>query len=229
MKKNIIFTNVLGVSSEYQPQPSKSALPEWYKKIPSYTPDGKKPTVDGVTSATVKKCIPVFDAITSGYIITTYTDVYVRLVDGSPFYTWSSFEPITFHSTTQAEIHPAHNGFSYPKWMNSWGIKTPKGYSTLVVQPFHRESNFTILPGIVDTDTYTSPINFPFVLNNPYWEGMIPAGTPVAQVIPFKRDSWKFGLGNTQDLIEQNKSTMNIRSKFFDAYKTMYWNKKEHN
>jgi hypothetical protein len=84
------------------------------------------------------------------------------------------------------------------------------------------------LPGIVDTDTYTANINFPFVLNNPEFEGTILAGTPIAQIIPFKRETWKMSYGNEKTLEENINATQLIASKFFDAYKRTYWNRKEY-
>jgi hypothetical protein len=207
------------------------------------TPDGY-----GTTTATIKKCMPVFDAISSGYIITTYVDVWVRqmplvpegtIVDENtdmsqfpthPFYEWPSFTAIEFHPEGQAPNYPAKNGhISYPKWMNPWSIKTPPGYSCLFIQPMHRNSEFTILPGIVDTDKYSAPVNFPFVLNEPNkFEGLIPAGTPLVQVIPFKRDSWNMEFGTIEDLKEQAKIRTKLRTKFFDSYKTQYRQPKEY-
>jgi hypothetical protein len=112
--------------------------------------------------------------------------------------------------------------------MNPWSIKTEPGYSTLFVPPFHRESIFTILPGVVDTDQYSAAVNFPFVLNDWGFEGMIPAGTPMAQVIPFKRESWKMSLGSNKEIEKDKEITINVRSRFFDAYKSFYRQKKEY-
>jgi hypothetical protein len=98
----------------------------------------------------------------------------------------------------------------------------------MFVQPQHRESDFTIFPAVVDTDKYTAPVNFPFVLNDIKFEGLIPAGTPYAQVIPFKRDSWQMEIGNEQDLVDQNKVTSVVRSIFFDSYKNYYRQNKEY-
>lgn len=117
---------------------------------------------------------------------------------------------------------------AYPKFNNPWAIKTPKGYSTLFVQPFHRESIFTILPGIVDTDIYTAPVNFPFVINDPDFEGYIKEGTPIAQVIPVKRDEWIMEIGNSEDYVQQNAITQKLQTRFFDRYKSMFWDKKEY-
>jgi hypothetical protein len=63
-------------------------------------------------------------------------------------------------------------------------------------------------------------------MNDPEWEGLIPAGTPVVQVIPFKRDSFNMSFGSLYDLEEQSKVTRKLRSKLFDSYKNQFWHKK---
>jgi hypothetical protein len=98
----------------------------------------------------------------------------------------------------------------------------------MFVQPMHRESVFTILPGIVDTDEYYAPVNFPMVINNPEFEGLIPKGTPIAQVIPFKRESWSMQFGKDKQIKEQAKITAQLLTKFFDRYKTMFRANKEY-
>ena len=174
--------------------------------------------------------MPVFDAIVGGYVLYTNVDVWVSQKDGMPWYEWPSFEPISWHPVEQAPNHPNRNGHqaTYPKWINPWAIQTPPGYSTLFVQPMHRESVFTILPGVVDTDQYNAPVNFPFVLNNIKFEGLIPAGTPMAQVIPFKRESWEMSLGTQEDFDKQNKTTIRLRTRFFDSYKSQFRQPKEY-
>lgn len=224
----IVFTNVGGVPEKHAPTPATTHIPEWYKNLDTYIGGDKKPRGDGTTSATIKKCMPVFDALTSGYIIYTPVDVYVSQVENAegtptPYYEWPSFGPIEFHPLEQAPTHPNNTGhIEYPKWINPWGIKTPKGYSILIVQPMHRDSVFTILPGVVDTDTYDAPINFPFVLNDINFTGLIPAGTPMAQVIPFKRDEWGIKFGEEKELNSQARTRNLLRTKFFDGYKSLF-------
>ena len=226
--KSIIFTNISRNDNIDKPKPASHFLPEWYKKLQSYVVGAKKPDGHGKNTATAKKCMPLFDSITSGYIITSAADVYVSVRDGSPWFEWPSLDMISFHPIEQAPEHPSATGKSYPKWVNPWTIETPKGYSVLVTQPLHRDLPFTILSGIVDTDKYTAPINFPFVMNDPLFEGVIPAGTPIAQIIPIKRDSWKMSFGGESDIIKQDKITRSLFVRFFDGYKNMYWNKKEY-
>ena len=233
----IVFTDTVGVPEQYAPKPASQSVPDWYKDLESYISGKKQPTGDGNTTATIKRCMPVFDAISGGYILYTPADVFVSQKETEPgktgpWYEWPSFGPIQFHPVTQAPTHPGRNGLpdgaSYPKWINPWSIKTPKGYSVLFIQPMHRPSPFTILPGIVDTDQYTAPVNFPFVLNDWSFEGLIPAGTPMAQVIPFKRESWKMELGEDKDRLAQNKVTSHLRTSFFDSYKNKFRQPKEY-
>jgi hypothetical protein len=66
------------------------------------------------------------------------------------------------------------------------------------------------------------------VINDPNFEGMIPKGTPIAQVIPFKREGWQMKIGSEKELKEQNTVTEKLKIKFFDKYKSMYWNSKEY-
>ena len=231
---NIVFTNNMGIEEIFPPEPASKNIPDWYKNLESYIGGEKKPSGDGNTTGTIKRCMPVFDVMNSGYILKTPSDVFISQKDtfdeeGNftgriPWYEWANFGIIQFHPVEQAPNHPNRNGHkeSYPKWINPWGIKTPPGYSVLFVQPFHRESAFTILPGIVDTDTYTAAVNFPFVLNDINFEGIIPAGTPVAQVIPFQREEWQMEIGKMEDLVESNKVTTKLRTRFFDSYKAQY-------
>jgi hypothetical protein len=234
---NIIFTNTMGVPEEFAPKPATSFVPEWYKDLESYVGGEKKPTGGGQTTGTIKRCMPVFDAITHGYIITTYTDIFVTQkeqenAEGNmqlfPWYEWPSFGPIQFHPIEQAPNHPNKNGAPYPKLINPWSIKTSPGYSTMFMAPVHRDNLFTILPGVVDTDTYTAPVNFPMVLTDVTFKGLIPAGTPVAQVVPFQRESWTMTFGDEKDLLQQNNVTKKLMTRFFDSYKTQYRQVKEY-
>lgn len=226
----ITFTNIIGISDEHNPKPASSCIPDWYKNLESYIGGEKQPNGNGSTTGTIKRCMPVFDAITAGYILFSPVDVWISQRNGEPWYEWPALNPIEFHPVEQAPNHPNRNGHkgSYPKWMNPWAIKTEPGYSVMFVQPLHRDAIFTILPGVVDTDTYDAPVNFPFVLNDVTYKGIIPAGTPIAQVIPFKRESWKMEFGTDKEREEQNKTSLKLRTKFFDGYKNFFRESKEY-
>jgi hypothetical protein len=226
---DVTFINTGQLNYLDEPKPASLLVPEWYKQMDSYINKEKKPIGDGTSAGTIKRCMPVFDAITAGYIITTPTDVFVSQKDGEPYYEWASLSSINFHSVEQAPSHPNRNGLDiYPKFINFWGIKTPPGYSCLFVQPMHRPAPFTILPGVVDTDGYINAVNFPFVLNDKAFEGLIPAGTPMAQVIPFKREDWKMKIGTDKDIKDSINVAQKVRTRFFDSYKSMFRTPKEY-
>ena len=227
--KEIIFTKLDDVSDEYFPKPSSDFLPDWYKKTQSYIGNKKNISYNLQTNPTIKKCIPVFDALTAGYIIPTYCDLWIKKNElGEPVYLTSQSK-IEFHSTVQAPYHPFMNQMPYPKWNNPWGIQTPKGYSSLFIPPVHGGNNFfKIVEGLVDTDTYRAAVNFPFVLNDINFEGLIPAGTPMVQVIPIKRDEWQHKIGLNNNIEDIKKDMSKLTSKFFDRYKNLFWNKKSY-
>jgi len=229
----IIFTDVdnpEGVLAK--PKPASEYIPEWYKKAKSYTdPSGKKaPTLDGTPYATVKRCMPLWDLMTAGYIIETPYDIYVRQTPEGPYFQWGEMTAIAFQNYEQFQNHPYSRDIDYAvRIVHPWSIKTPKGWSVLICEPQHHEPTPIITAnGIVDTDTFSLPFNMFLKLRNPNFEGMIPAGTPFVQVIPFKRETWTSKLGGEK---EKNKYTSDMRkftTVFFDRYKKFWWKKKEY-
>ena len=234
------------INKAYAPKPAKNNLPEWYKKMPSFakdlpgvTEEDRKFFLDrsGVNGPpTVKKCMPVFDTITAGYHLFTHADFLIFSKDNDPYpwYRWSdSDDVVDFHDYYQIAgypVKPEEKGRRVGRYYNPWSIVTPKGYSCLIVPPMHRESNLRILPGIVDTDTYHGPIQLPFFLVDPEWRDLVPAGTPIAQVIPFKRDSFTHTIEEDDPYDSLfTKTHRLIRSKFYNVYKSFMWSKKEYN
>jgi hypothetical protein len=123
MSKVIKFSNTSGWKDLEQPQPASAFIPDWYKNVESYTGGKKVTDGKGGTLATIKKCMPVFDAITAGYIITSPADVMVTIKEGHQLFEWANFRLISFHPIEQAPEHPARKPYQYPKWNNPWGIK----------------------------------------------------------------------------------------------------------
>lgn len=227
MSKDINFSNSLGVDF-FPPKPAIKNIPQWYLDTPEYL-NGVREHIEGQqTPHTIKKCIPVFDAMTSGYILYTQVEVEVLQKEGHAYFQWPSQEAISFHPIEQAHLHPQQNGSQYPKWINPYVIKTPPGYSSLFLPPMHNANGiFTIFPGIVDTDKYYSPTNFPFTLNDPKWTGIIPPGTPIAQVIPFKRDSWKMSTTDMEIVEESRIIFAKLKTLLYNGYKKQFWTRKE--
>ena len=75
------------------------------------------------------------------------------------------------------------------KFMNPWRIKLPPGYSLLFTQPLNRpDLPFTCFSGVVDCDRFDTTVNIPFAWTGPTGDHVLPAGTPIAQVVPLRRE-----------------------------------------
>jgi hypothetical protein len=227
-EKEIVFTLDYGsewIPKEYYPVPGVKAVPEWYKKMETSFTKDKTNSHDVRNTQTIKRCMPVLDAITAGYVIKTHTDLYVKYTDGVVGFEWAADTQDT------VSFHPAYQLINYreldlpngaPKLRNPWGIKTPKGYSCLFLPPTHRPNNgLRILEGVVDTDMYTNAVQFPFFPDEGF-TGTIPAGTPIAQVIPFKRDSFRMSFGEIKEREKNNEVAKLLRSTWINGYRNKF-------
>jgi hypothetical protein len=230
---------------EDYPTPIKFNIPEWFKNL-DHT----------INNPTIKGCIPFLDSLTSGYLLKTPQDFYVNhnvdflsesketFKDSN--YSWGLHNDKTIlwsrsiNLNSQQDTHPIkqlagsplvekNKNLPFYKILNPWKIKTPKGYSCLFVPPLNNsDDRFSIIPAIVDTDTFPNEINFPFVINGdkyPVLETTIKKGTPYVQIIPFKRENWKMSLKPRKQKEIQN-SRLFYGLKLIYIYKEKYWSKK---
>lgn len=214
------------------PQLAKKHIPDWYKKIPSFKLNSMSMGDDGrVGNTNVKMCMPFLDAMTAGYIQETWCDIYVDASDeGAINYSWLS-GPEPMNVRTSSNI--SHDEDIYHKqecfWVTQYNPKTPKGYSTLITHPLNMfDLPFRVASGIVDSDyfNHTQMGRLPFYIKKGF-KGVIPLGTPMFQIIPFKRDSWNNSVEkfNEDEVIIKN----NIMSReFFGVYKKNFWQKKSY-
>lgn len=207
------------------PKPGKSSrfLPDWYKKI-----DKGRGGIDD--SLTVKACTPVKDLMTAGYIIPHWQDAHIK---HNPETREISF--LSPYNHMSLEVHPNEQVDGCPnkraavlKFATPWIIETPPGYSCLFIQPqFHENGNdISMIPAIVDTDSYFDPVNFTFFYHPHNIETRIKTGDPLIQVIPFKRESWtsKVITNMSNKSIKRQKSTsLKINKTFENRYVENYW------
>ena len=225
--QKIKFTDRTGlVPKEFYPSPQKNHMPIWIKKLNSYSGGGGfVPSGDGSGEQTAKRCVPMLDAVTTGYALLLTEDILVERQDGFSFFKWPAGLGIDFHNAGQAG-NPG--GEPIPKWNNPFMIETPKGYSTLFVPPLNEDSVFNIFSAVVDTDNYSGQINLPFKLVREDWTGIVPAGTPIAQIIPFKRDAWEMSV-DSEPSQKSLRDERKIQSFFKDGYRKMFWSRKSYN
>jgi hypothetical protein len=225
--KNIVFRPIKDFTSvAIPPKPAKTQIPNWYKKM-----ETDIPRPDQIDSFTSKRCMPLLDGMTAGYHLFSYADVKVSVKDGCTKINWThSSEVIAVHPREQVPGMPLPVGYYKDeafKWFNPVSIQTPKGYSTLFVTPMLRhELPFFCFPAIVDTDTYTAAVHFPFLMKKNF-EGVIPRETPIIQAIPFKRDDWKHEW--QEDPVDNDSAISYLKTFIHSSYKKTNWNKKYFN
>ena len=180
------------------PRPTSAAqgLPEWLRTMPQQAVSA----ITGLEDDTVKRCPPLVDAMTAGFLIPLICDV--RVEDGA--FSWDeempaavsapfARSPLGIHDPSQVEGTPLHDPDRFLiKFHNLWTIEAPAGWSLLFTHPANRfDLPFTTLSGLVDCDRYRDAwINFPAHWHDPGFCGVLPKGTPVAQCFPIKRERW---------------------------------------
>ncbi len=119
-----------------RPIPAVRGLPDWFKALPQ---KAFSQTM-GDNIYTMKKCPPVIDAMTYGFLMPLACDLKVE------------------------------NG----------------------THPINRDDlPFTTLTGLVDVDLYSLAfVHFPARWRDPAFNGTLAKGTPVAQCLPIRRESW---------------------------------------
>ena len=111
----------------------------------------------------------------------------------SPVIKWNSSQKVfDTWPLSQSSTFEVPNGYSKLifKYCHGWNIITPPGWSTLFIHPYgYQNSPIRSISGIVDTDILTTDINCPFFIKEGF-NGIIEKGTPMVQLIPFKREEW---------------------------------------
>ena len=216
-----------------RPQSSKKYIPEWFKNMPV---EIKK--IDGLESDfTAKKCIPFMDSLTSGYTQELACDIYIdcKTDEDDPIINYRWFGPFRPLSTRKENSGSSNSMPHFPgyyktefHWNTFWEPKTPFGYSTFYFHPANRfDLPFITHNGIIDTDNWpvTGPI--PFVIKKGF-SGLIPAGTPIYQMLFIKRDKWDSKEGK-YDEIDDKKLQFSVNKFKSNGYKKQIWSRKEYN
>jgi hypothetical protein len=219
-KKIVKFGSNLDLA--IKPKPSKEYIPEWYKKAPFW-----------------KSCSPFLDSFLTGYTLELWQDIEVIKLDGQNLtIKWDENNPAPInHRDPEVTNNFPKAGMDLPTseyetihftWNSPYAMQTPKGYSLLITHPLNRlDLPFTTLSGVIDADV--QPISdgaLPFFFKKDF-QGVIKKGTPIAQVIPFKRENWELNMekevyDKAKEYSKANK-LINI-----DFYRKFLWTKKSY-
>lgn len=231
MKPNITF-HPRSTGDAYRvpaPRPAKEFYPDYLKKMPS--------TFGTFSDLTAVRCVPFTDSFTSGYIQELACDVEVTY-DGKNgefdlvSYRWPKgfqYRPVASRSEVDGDpnLFPKFPGFYHADfhWETVWEPRTPPGFSTMFHHPSNRfDLPFHTMTGIIDTDVWTVPGPLPFLIKEGF-EGVIPAGTPIYQMTPIKRQDW---VSESVEYDEKFVETADykVRKFFVDGYRKAIWKRK---
>lgn len=170
------------------PVPATKIIPDWYRNLPPVDP-----TPYGIPDAgsTVKRCVPFLEAMTQGWIVCAPADIRVEVTgDGSAAQTGTTYpvKLVAPHYSYQVKGAPFEHKIIL-KIHTQWMVRTSPGYSCLITQPLNRTSDLKNFSGIIDTDMFHQQITPSFIIDRPDGLFTIEKGTPLAQVIPFRRET----------------------------------------
>jgi len=185
---------------DFKPVLAKSITPEWWKK----TKVGMH--IRGDFVQTIRACPAMDDWLKSGWFVLANRDIEVIRYEEQSV---TREEKVKEERRLPRIVSPSHpskqafDSFEYLgenapvkdafKMRNPWNIKTPPGYSCFYLDPFlFQNEYFATWQGIIDTDKFNtnqdnSQIIFYPKVNHSF---TIKKGTPMCQIIPYKRETW---------------------------------------
>jgi hypothetical protein len=215
------FRPWLNKDSSSVPSSSQDVIPNWYKDADRFAKDPagnyykanegicpfpKEGTVDDYGKIpTWKACPAILDSFITGYVLKTPCDIEF-------FKNQQGIIDVKINDSKYKDFvtkRPPMPQFEHPKgfyrhhfaWYPDWEVSLPEGYSALFMTPMNRfDLPFLNTSGIIDSDKVSIPGTFPFFLAEG-GEGLIPAGTPYMQFLPFKRENWEMSV----ELLENSK------------------------
>ena len=214
-------------------EPSRMHIPEWFKKTEKFEKNILKNNkiIKTPESPSFKLCTVFTESFTTGYMVTLPVDIVVEQTKMGPSISWRKEINEEIISLRQNDFQnnslPTPEGFSnlHFAWITKNVIKIPKGYSFLITHPLNRHDlPFVTLSGIIDGEMTLHNGNIPVYFNLKF-EGVIPKGTPIMQIIPFKTENWTSKLDSK--IINEGilNSELTI-TKIFGWYKQNIWKKK---
>jgi hypothetical protein len=238
---NIYFEELFEELGCPKPTPAINAFPKWFKDMPRYFDIDPNAEIPQREPGTIRACPAVNDAMSFGYMLYLPADIFIDATgdevryntgnfgNGSRIYD-AKFEPIKTHDPVSTSGYQSMFEFHEMsmKWQTYWGVKTDEGYSTLFIHPFHRtDLPFYSITAIVDTDKFPTRDPYAFFIKKGF-KGVIHRGTPMLQVIPFKREDWTMEIvppdGKSYQINQQK-----IMSVFTQPYKKLFWQRKKFN
>jgi hypothetical protein len=222
---------------KFYPEPTSKSIPKWYQETEKYEKNKngipKKHLFNNGKVFSFKACPALLDIFITGYLLKTPCDLYFyknkNIINVK---TPKGYEDFCAPREPMPDFETPHGYYDHHfHWYPQWSIELPEGYSALYLNPVNRyDLPFITVSGIIDNDKVTTSGLMPFFLKKDF-EGIIKAGTPFVQIIPFKREDWSMELKmhSQEEIIErfinQGKT---FRTPEGEVYKKKFWSKRKY-
>lgn len=221
------------------PKPASKFVPDWYRAQPGTAMDEETALRAGFAPNTVKKCMPIFDLMSAGYMLLAPCDIFLDATNPEKL-EWQIPGPLgqfkqdlfSYHAPDQYENYPIDKDIYHKQLlriMPTWSVGTEEGYSTMFFHPHHSDdSPLWAFGALVDTDKFITDGHLSFLVKKDF-KGVIKQGTPLLQAVPFKREEWVMEVAEPKESEEVLAAQrLNLRSIFSNAYKIKFRSKKEY-
>lgn len=199
-------------TENWRPVLAKKVVPDWWKTMKV------QENVRGHKTQTIRSCPAMDDWLKTGWLICAKKDMQVFVSEHSSN---SRTDPQDRLSSPTHPAGQAGHQFTYLskedaptkdafKMKAPWNIITPPGYSCLYLDPFlFQNKYFATWQGMIDTDAFNVNMDNSQIIFYPKTnkDFVIKAGTPLVQIIPYRRETW-----NASYITYDNQSWQENRS-----------------
>ena len=222
-----IWADVPGLVDVIPVQESSYFMPDWFLKTPRWS-EKHEYTKTNISERsdqgqTIKQCPAVPEFMSMGITVPLWCDLQVTIPERGPAEWHSPWEVYNFryHDDSQfADYLPEH---AKPTLVLKpdcpWRIKTPPGVLLLQLPMFwHFNPIFTVAAGVIWSEFYHE-INQQMMFHNT-GEFLLKRGTPLAQYIPIRRETFNYDIGDQTDEQKRNarRSFLQTQTKYRGGY-----------
>ena len=220
----------------FRPVLAKDVSPDWWKQMKVQSSQGT------VKTQTLRSCPAMDDWLKSGWLLVANRDMTITAgyrkemdEDTNIFATANDLKGYASpsHGSHQCDGVVQYFGTDAPikdafKMRNPWNIVTPAGYSCFYLDPFLFQNKFfATWQGIIDTDKFNANMDNAQIIFYPKVDHgfTILKGTPLCQIIPYKREVWNASyIQYDHETFQRNRSTIttNLNHESMDE-----WNRKK--
>jgi hypothetical protein len=178
----------------------------WVKRAGALTKELNKSQI-GTKHHSTLKCPAIFQFRNNGFIVRLPFDIKIKINSELDYEWhhqhqtpgWLSNTGVMKEFVTHHDIDLMYNFMSsWPqdtmkiilKLNLPWALRIPKGFDVLMIDAFYKDDNrFTVCPGIFESELGIGNLTVPVMWHSTKGEFLIKAGTPIAQLVPIKKET----------------------------------------